>query len=102
MPQAIADGTWKTLTTAFTEQVEDFKLNCCEKCLQKDAGRKADVVRAVKKFLRDTNGDEHISDREMELSIAASFMFPSSARVTRTRDVNGTKEWLRLTARPGE
>jgi len=102
MPRAIVDATWKTLTTAFTEQVEEFKANRCEACTMAQSSIKRDVCKAVKRYLRQDSGEDHITEHEIEMSVSASFMFPTSGRVARTRDVHGTKEWLRLLAGPGE
>ena len=96
MPQSIKDSTWKMLTSPFSEQLEAWKLEHCSSCTMAQACKKDAMERIVRKYLRDTNTDRDISEKEIQLSIQASFAFPTTARVSRTRNVSGDKAWLKL------
>ena len=76
MPQCIHDATWKVLTSAFSEEVEEWKGEHCEPCTMAQACKKADLEKAVHRHLKDRHED--ISAKEIKLSIDASFAFPSS------------------------
>ena len=95
MPTAIQDATWKILTSIFSEQLEAWKDDNCEACSLSMATRKDAMVKEVRDFLMKIAGRE-INEKEIQKSIQASFTFPTSGRVARTRNAHGTKNYLKF------